>query len=109
MNKLSQRPSLIPACNAVKSCSAHWEVIGQSLNVPLNFCEEVRNSAQNCDWKLEQILDRWLETQEESATWSALINALRSIGLNCLAMKIKEDLMNGLYGSVYIECDMTLG
>ena len=42
--------------------------------------------------KLEEVLDKWIETESVPVTWSSLIEALEAIELRGLAREVKKFL-----------------
>ena len=75
-----------------ESQSARWEAIGRRLNVPLNFRKTLRGSNSSAEEKLEEVLDKWIESQSTSVTWSYFIKALEGIEMKNVAKKVKDFL-----------------
>ena len=89
---LDESPNLNDVFMLTESQSARWEAIGRRLNVPLNFRKTLRGSNSSAEEKLEEVLDKWIESQSTSVTWSYFIKALEGIEMKNVAKKVKDFL-----------------
>ena len=91
---LDKQPKLKDAFDLIKHRSAQWCELGRELDISLNKRTEfkTRPDLLNDDDKLEAILNRWIETNDSTATWSVLIDALEEIKLKNTAEEIERYL-----------------
>lgn len=86
-----RRPKLSDAFRITRSHSVEWYNIARELNVSLNYRKQLMRDATMKDSdKLEEVLDKWIETESVPVTWSSLIEALEAIELRGLAREVKE-------------------
>ena len=88
-----KRPKLSDAFRLTKSHSVEWYKIARELNISLNHRKKLKKDASiDEDDKLEEVLDKWIETESVPVTWSSLIKALEANELRGLAKEVKEFL-----------------
>ena len=88
-----KRPKLNDAFRISRSHSVEWYNIARELDVSLNYRKQLMSNPLIKDNdKLEEVLDKWIETKSVPVTWSSLIEALEAIELRGLASEVKEFL-----------------
>ena len=88
-----KRPELRVAFRLTACQSAKWNDIGRALNISHNYRKQLRNEV-SCDKdKLEDVLQKWIETESVPVTWSSLIQALKEVELRDVVQAIKQFLM----------------
>ena len=85
-------PELNDVFDLTMSQSVKWEAIGRKLKVPLNFRKTLRGSNSSAEEKLEEVLNKWIESQSAPVTWSYFIKALKGIEMKNVAEEVKEFL-----------------
>ena len=78
---LQKPPDLYDVFNLIKRLSALWNDIGRELHIPSNNREVLRrNVSMTADYRLEHILNKWIESGSKDVTWSVLLEALKALG-----------------------------
>ena len=91
--QLDEKPNLYDAFKLTKPHSIHWNELGRELKVDFNFRDqELRKSNIENDYKLEAVLNKWIESVSAPVTWSSLIDALQVIELVDVANNVKDFL-----------------
>ena len=92
---LQECPRREDAYDLIESHSAKWNNLGRKLKVSFNFRKELsKNNTLTNEDRLEEILQKWIESDSEDApaTWSFLIEALKGIELRSVIADIEEFL-----------------
>ena len=74
------------------SHSARWNDLGRRLDIAHNYRKQLKKEASSDEDKLEDVLEKWMETESVPVTWSSLIEALEAIELMDLVRAVKEFL-----------------
>ena len=89
---MQKRPLSCDVFDLTASHSARWNDLGRKLGIPHTYRKRLRNEASSDEDKLEDVLEKWLETESVPVTWSNLIEALEAIKLMDLVRAVKEFL-----------------
>ena len=74
------------------SHSASWNDLGRRLGIAHNYRKQLKKEASSDQERLEDMLEKWMETESVPVTWSSLIEALEAIELMDLVRAVKEFL-----------------
>ncbi len=86
----------------LKQVSAKWDDIGRELCVSFDFRCGLKQD-DTPEKKLENILDKWIDSQCSDVSWDALIKVLtEKLQLTRIAQEIKTEL-EGIV-SLYLYC-----
>ncbi len=81
----------------IKTKASKWDEIGRELNVPFEFCDNLRKDITTTDeYKLEKILHEWEDSCCSEFTWDNVLNVLKEIKLKRLAMDVEDCLRTEL-------------
>ena len=89
---LNKRPLLKDVFDLTASHSSDWNDLGRTLQVSHNYRKQLRKEASSDKDKLEDMLEKWMETESVPVTWSSLIEALEAIELMDLVRAVKDFL-----------------
>ena len=89
---MQKRPRSYDVYHLTVSHSTRWNDLGRRLDIAYNYREQVKKKASSDEDKLEDVLEKWMETESVPVTWSSLIEALEAIELMDLVRAVKEFL-----------------
>ena len=89
---LQRRPKLYDAHRLTKCCSSKWNEIGRELGVPFDYRQELFGKYRADKDRLEDVLQRWIQSESVPVTWSSLISALEAIDHKDVAREVKDFL-----------------
>ena len=89
---LQERPRSYHVFDLTVSHSARWNDLGRRLGIAYNYREQLKKKASSDEDKLEDVLEKWMETESVPVTWSSLIEALEAIKLMNLVRAVKKFL-----------------
>ena len=70
-----------------------WARIGRALKIPLEYRIQLeRERIFDDDRRLEEVLNKWIETGSVPVTWDRLIEGLEEIELRDVIRRVKEFL-----------------
>ena len=73
--------------------SASWNSVGMELKISMDDRETLRrDSGLTATEKLEQILNKWIQSASMPVTWRTLMKALGSLKRQDLVTKVKDYL-----------------
>ena len=75
--------------SSLKECAVKWYRLGLELDIPDDTLQVIEEDAHNCDEALKKVLREWLQNCT-NPTWIAVVQALKTIGLNTTASKIEK-------------------
>lgn len=86
------KPSLTDAFHLLRDKSSHWHDIGRDLEVSINYRKSLRTLTESDDVKLEDILNRWLESECSEVSWNHLIEVLEELKFRDIIHDIQKFL-----------------
>ena len=89
---LQRCPKLYDAHRLTKCCSNEWNEIGRELGVPFNYRQELFGKYRADKDRLEDVLQRWIQSESVPVTWSSLVSALEAIDHKDVAREVKDFL-----------------
>ena len=90
---LLNTPKLKDVYDLTVSQSSRWNDLGRELELLPNFRKQLRNDSGLSDEdRLEDVLQKWIESANVPVTWSTFIRALEAIELKNVANQVKEFL-----------------
>ena len=87
-----RRPKLYHAHLLTKCCSSKWNEIGRELNVPFDYRQRLFKKYTEDEDRLEDVLQRWIQSESVPVTWSSLVSALEAIDHKDVAREVKDFL-----------------
>lgn len=72
--------------------SNEWNEIGRGLKVPYDYRQGLKNMAISNKDKLEDVINKWFESESSEVTWGALLEVLRDIEFMDLVRRTQEFL-----------------
>ena len=79
---LKETPTENELFNLLYDISDKWYDIGLSLQVHRNVLDEIKQSEDNDETKLEKVINMWEDTKSSSTTWETIITAAESSVIN---------------------------
>ncbi len=78
--------------DCLQKVSHRWDDIGRELGVPLNYRKGLRmvGASSTNDGKLEEVLDKWIESKSTPVSWETFTDMLRKLDLNNIADEIQQ-------------------
>lgn len=83
----------IPTQKAVfdlmKFHSARWDEFARELKISYNYRNILRDEHRSAEARLEDIINKWIESECSPVTWDCLINVLKTMGLQRVIHEIE--------------------
>ena len=93
VERLKQSPDCADVFGLIKCHSVSWNEFGRELKVDNNTRESLRrDSSLDNEDRLEQVLNKWIESQCSPVTWEHVINTLSSMDLKKTASSVRDYL-----------------
>ena len=89
---LQRRPKLYDAHRLTKCCSSKWNEIGRELGVHYDYRQQLFKKCSPDEDRLEDVLQRWIQSESVPVTWSSLISALEAVDHKDVAREVKDFL-----------------
>lgn len=75
-------PRKVELLNALSQCYHLWFQIGEVLQVPDTFLQDLKCRSDPCDRKCSDMLQYWMDRCPEVVSWSTVIAALETDYVN---------------------------
>ena len=99
---LLKTPKLKDVYDLTVSQSSRWNDLGRELELLPDFRRQLRNDVRSSDKdRLEEVLQKWIESASVPVTWSTLIEALEAIELKEVANRVKDFLKTSKAKKLY--------
>ena len=85
-------PKLYDAHRLTKCCSSKWNEIGRELGVPFDYRQQLFKKYTKDEERLEDVLQRWIQSESVPVTWSSLVSAVEAIDHKDVAREVKDFL-----------------
>ena len=89
--------------DCLQKVSHKWDDIGRELGVPLSYRKGLRmvGASSTNDGKLEEVLDKWIESKSTPVSWETVTDMLRKLDLNNIADEIQQWRQNCNFNLYY--------
>ena len=88
---LLKTPKLKDVYDLTVSQSSRWNDLGRELELLPTFRKQLKKDTSSSDEdRLEEVLQKWIESASVPVTWSTLIEALEAIELKEVANRVKD-------------------
>ena len=99
---LLKTPKLKDVHDLTISQSSRWNDLGRELELLPDFRKQLRKDTTSSDEdRLEEVLQKWIESESVPVTWSTLIEALEAIELKEVANHVKDFLKTSKAKKLY--------
>ena len=78
--------------NLLRNKSTNYDEFALQLDVDDNFRDGLRKQNETNEWKLEQMLRRWIEAETCAVTWAKVLEVLVDLKMMQVAKEVKTFL-----------------
>ena len=84
--------SPVPPQTKISRWNRKWNEIGRELGVHYDYRQQLFKKCSPDEDRLEDVLQRWIQSESVPVTWSSLISALEAVDHKDVAREVKDFL-----------------